>query len=113
MYTIYIQEYERESILLHYSSVLQPLMGDMTFEVMFTTSTISTGSAFDLYGFSGNVGWAINRIPYCSSDGCAWLGVGYGVGRLAVGLENLRHILDDQQLYVHACKYDNACMLIN
>ena len=35
-----------------------------------------------------HVEWAINKIPYCSSDGCAWLGVGYGVGRLAVGLKN-------------------------
>ena len=35
------------------------------------------------------MGWAVNRIPYCSSNanGCAWLGVSYGVGRLAVGLK--------------------------
>ena len=30
-----------------------------------------------------HVGWAINRIPYSSSDSCAWL----GVGRSAVGLK--------------------------
>ena len=42
------------------------------------------------------VGWAINRILYCSSNGCAWLGVGYVVGRVAVGLKNRRRlILDD------------------
>ena len=35
-----------------------------------------------------HVGWAINRIPYRSSDRWTWLGVGYGVGRLAVGLKN-------------------------
>ena len=52
-----------------------------------------------------HVGWAINRIPYCSSDGCAWLGIGYGVGRFAVGLKNRkRFILDDRQLYVQAFK---------
>ena len=28
------------------------------------------------------VGWAINRIPYYSSDSCPWL----DVGRLTVGL---------------------------
>ena len=51
------------------------------------------------------MGWAINRIPYCSSDSGAWLDVGYGVGRLAVGLKHRRRlILDDRQLYVHACK---------
>ena len=50
-----------------------------------------------------HVGWAINRIPYCLSDGYAWLGVGYGVGRLAIGLKNGRRlILYDQQLYVLA-----------
>ena len=31
---------------------------------------------------------------------CAWL----GVGKLTVGLNNQRLILDDQQLYAHACK---------
>ena len=30
------------------------------------------------------VGWAINRIPYYSSDSYTWL----GVGRLTVGLKN-------------------------
>ena len=63
-----------------------------------------------------HVGWAINRIPYCSSDGCVWLGVGYIV--LAVGLKNRRRlILDDRQLscmYKHANRssmhdIDNAC----
>ena len=47
-----------------------------------------------------HVGWAINRIPYCSSNGCAWL----DVSRLAVGLKNRRLILDDRlQQYIHAC----------
>ena len=27
----------------------------------------------------------INRIPYCLSEGCAWVGFGYGV---AAGLKN-------------------------
>ena len=41
-----------------------------------------------------HVGWAINnnRIPYSSSNGCTWLGVGYGIGRLAVGLKNRRRL---------------------
>ena len=61
--------------------------------------------------------WAINRIPYCSSNSCAWL----GGGRLAVGLKNRRRLsLDDRQLYIHAMQHacisntreiDNACML--
>ena len=34
------------------------------------------------------MGWVINRIPYCSSDDCAGLGVGYGVGRLVVKTHN-------------------------
>ena len=65
-----------------------------------------------------HVGWAINRIPHCSSNSCAWLGVGYGFGRLAVGLKNRRRlILDDRQLYVHIHAsrlsmrdIDEACM---
>ena len=35
-----------------------------------------------------HVGWTINRIPYCLSDGYVWLGVGYDVSRLAIGLKN-------------------------
>ena len=67
-----------------------------------------------------HVGWAINRIPYCSSDSRAWLGVGYGVGRLAAGLKNQRRlILDDRQLHTCTCMHasrsnmseiDNVCM---
>ena len=45
-----------------------------------------------------HVGWAINRIPYYSSDSCA-------CGRLRTGFKNRRKlILNDRQLYVHACK---------
>ena len=61
-----------------------------------------------------HVGWTINRIPYCSSDGCAWLGVGYGV---AVGWK----IKEDSFSTINSCTYkhvsrssmrdiDNACM---
>ena len=33
-----------------------------------------------------HVGWAINnnRIPYSSSNGCTWLGVGYGTVELLI-----------------------------
>ena len=64
-----------------------------------------------------HVGWVINRIPYCSSDGCVWLGIGYGVGRLAVG----SRIEEDSFSTIDSCTYmlasrssthgiDNACM---
>ena len=61
-----------------------------------------------------HVGWAINRIPYCSSDGCAWLGVGYGVGWLAVGLKNRRRlILDDRYIAVRICvQVDRARVIL-
>ena len=57
--------------------------------------------------------WGGLLIEYHTYDGCAWLGVGYGVGRLAVGLKNRRRlILDNQQLYVQACmQVDQARMI--
>ena len=56
--------------------------------------------AMEVWLVRPHMGWDINRIPYYWSDSYAWL----GVGRLTGGLKNQRLILDNQQLYVHACK---------
>ena len=52
--------------------------------------------AIEVWLVTLHVGWAINRIPYIPSSNLP--------GRLTVGLKNRRLVLDNRQLYVHACK---------
>ena len=62
-----------------------------------------------------HVGWAINRIPYCSSNGCAWLGVGYSVGRWLEEESKKSLSTIDSCTYMHASRLstrdiNNTCM---
>ena len=61
------------------------------------------------------VGWASNRIPHCSSDGCAWLDVGYDVcSWLKESKKTHDHSTVDSYMYIHASRssmrdIDNGC----
>ena len=51
------------------------------------------------------MGWVFNRIPYCLSDGCIWLGIGYCAGSWLEELKKARSTIDSCT-YMYNILYD-------